>query len=103
MEQDNHWTLDRRVPVALILTMALQIATAVWWASSMNSRMNALEAMGQQQQQRINDVERQTQALQVGAATVVAQLTALNDGQREIKATLQQINEYLRTVERARE
>lgn len=37
------WHLDRRVPVALILAIAVQTASAIWWAASQNARVTALE------------------------------------------------------------
>lgn len=37
------WHLDRRVPVALILAIAIQSATAIWWASKIDSRVADLE------------------------------------------------------------
>lgn len=40
---DRKWHLDRRVPLALILTIVGQTAVGVWWASSINERVNVLE------------------------------------------------------------
>ena len=46
-ENEIHWTVDRRVPVALIVTISLfflgQTVTAVWWASGVNTRLEAVE------------------------------------------------------------
>lgn len=39
----SHWHLDRRVPIALMLTIAVQTAAIVWWASSLSERVNTLE------------------------------------------------------------
>ena len=41
----EHWHLDKRVPVALIVTMASWIVTTVWWASALDNRVAALEKM----------------------------------------------------------
>lgn len=40
---DGEWHLDKRVPIALILTLVLQTGGLVWWASSLSERVNALE------------------------------------------------------------
>ena len=40
---DNSWHLDRRVPLALILTIAIQTVGIVWWASSLTERVSVLE------------------------------------------------------------
>lgn len=44
-KQKEHWHLDKRVPVALIVTMASWIVTTVWWASALDNRVAVLEKM----------------------------------------------------------
>lgn len=34
------WHLDRKVPIALIVTVAIQTAGMVWWAASLSSRVD---------------------------------------------------------------
>ncbi|ODR94711.1 hypothetical protein AUC70_08885 [Methyloceanibacter stevinii] len=38
-----HWTLDRRVPVALILSIVLQSAGLFMWVGALTSRVSELE------------------------------------------------------------
>ena len=40
---ESYWHLDRRIPVALIVTIVLQTMAIVWWAASMNERLSSLE------------------------------------------------------------
>ena len=40
---DQQWHLDKRVPLALIMTIIIQTAGLVWWASSLSERVNSLE------------------------------------------------------------
>ena len=42
-ENNGHWILDKRVPVALIFALALQTVAIIWWAATMENRVNALE------------------------------------------------------------
>lgn len=37
------WHLDKRVPLALIITIIGQTAGAFWWASNISSRVTTLE------------------------------------------------------------
>ena len=39
----DHWSLDKRVPIAIILAMIAQITVAIWWLSELNSRVYMLE------------------------------------------------------------
>lgn len=46
-KSDNHWHWDRKIPVALIITLLLAFAgqtwTAAWWASKTDQRIERLE------------------------------------------------------------
>lgn len=48
MTDDKQWHLDRRVPLALILAIIGQSAAAIWFASSINSRVDELERLAEQ-------------------------------------------------------
>jgi hypothetical protein len=41
--QTSQWHLDKRVPVALILTLIVQGAAMVWWGSAIDHRVAAVE------------------------------------------------------------
>ena len=43
------WHLDRKVPIALILTIIMQTAGAIWWAASLEARISRTEEMLLQQ------------------------------------------------------
>ena len=38
---EQQWHLDKRVPIALILAIIIQVAGAAYWASKMESRIEA--------------------------------------------------------------
>ena len=37
------WHLDRKVPLALIVTMAIQTLGVIWWAASLSTRVDHQE------------------------------------------------------------
>jgi hypothetical protein len=39
----KHWTVDKRIPLALILTISIQTCGIVWWASGLTTRVEQLE------------------------------------------------------------
>lgn len=43
----KHWTIDKRVPLALILTISIQTCGIVWWASGLTTRVEQLERQAQ--------------------------------------------------------
>jgi hypothetical protein len=72
-EDQKHWHLDRRVPIALIVTIAIQTAGIIWWASDVNARVSQLErqavAAGPQSE-RIIRLETQIEAIREGIAEI---------------------------------
>ena len=69
-EYDNkHWHLDKRVPLALIVTIVVQTAGLVWWASSLSERVNSLERTREAtapQADRLTRVEVKLEVMQQG-------------------------------------
>lgn len=42
-DADNHWSLDKRVPLALIVAMVVQTVAAVWMAATAMARLDEVE------------------------------------------------------------
>lgn len=40
---DRQWHLDKKVPLALIFTIAAQTLAIVWWSATANARLDHLE------------------------------------------------------------
>lgn len=45
MGEPNRWRLDRRIPLAVIIVMALQVVAALMWATQLDARVVTLEHM----------------------------------------------------------
>lgn len=78
---DSRWHWDRKVPIALIVTLVLtfagQSATALWWASKMDTRVEALERQtmtaaptSAEQGTRLTRVETRLEAVQEGISEI---------------------------------
>lgn len=74
MEEDQkHWHLDKRVPIALIVAIAFQTAAFIWWASDVNARVGYLERqvnLSAPQAERIVRLESQLDAIREGLAEI---------------------------------
>lgn len=44
VDDQSRWHLDKRVPIALILTIMMQTIGVVWYVSKLDSRVMALES-----------------------------------------------------------
>lgn len=54
----NGWHLDKRVPITLIATLVMQSTAILWWAASMNARVDALERQSNAQQETLARLSR---------------------------------------------
>ena len=70
--QDNHWHLDKRVPIALIAGLLLQAAGFGWWAAAIDARVtsNARD---------ITRVERQIEAIIAASQAQAVQLGRIEE------------------------
>lgn len=94
----NAWHLDKRVPVALIITILGQMAFFVWWAANVESRMLASETANSRQDTRILAVETVTNAQAVSNATLAANMDAMRVSLNDLKAAQKETNDLLRQV-----
>lgn len=72
-EDCKHWSVDKRVPLALIVTIALQTGGLVWWASSLSERVNILEKRAEAtapQADRLTRVEVKIESVQEGISEI---------------------------------
>lgn len=76
-EASPHWQVDRRIPLALILTIFVQTCGIIWWASGLTSRVEVLE-------RQVADAKPQGDRL----TRVEVRLDNVVDGISEIKALL---------------
>ncbi len=78
----KHWHVSRNIPVAFIVTMVIyavvQTATAAWFASAMNFRVETLEkaqVIAAPQGERITRVEEKLISIDKGVTRIEALLT----------------------------
>lgn len=84
------WHLDKRLPIALIITIAVQTAGLVWWAASLSSRVD-------EQARRVTALESSRdagQALMAGLRADTAVLRA------QAETTQRQLERIERLIER---
>jgi hypothetical protein len=60
---ETHWTIDRRIPLALIVTLLMQFGGFVWWFSSVESRLTIKEQRLTRVEQRLDDDQRAISAI----------------------------------------
>lgn len=91
-QQNESWHLDKRVPIALILAIAVQTATAIWWAAALDSRVTFAES----------EIIKQGTALEVQRTAVGAQAVQLGRIEEQIGGLRVDIGRLLTAMERGR-
>jgi TolA-binding protein len=89
---ETHWTLDRRVPVAIIFAILLQSAGAIWWAASIQGRVANNE----------DNIARLTDNSEVMRAAIHEQAVQLGRIEEQINGLRGDIQRMLSALERAR-
>lgn len=72
-DDDKHWHLDKKVPLALILTIVIQTVGIVWWAATTSERVTTLERRVDAtapQGDRLTRVEVKIEAVQEGISEI---------------------------------
>lgn len=89
---DERWHVSRGIPVAFIVSMLVflvgQTATAAWFASSMNYRVEAIEKAQLQmspQGERLTRVEEKLEGVKAGITDIKQLLTAQDSRERGTK------------------
>jgi hypothetical protein len=73
------WHLDKRVPLALIVTILLQTGTAVWFLASLQSRMGVVERDLGRERDLNGRQEVAIRAIETGAARLDQKLDGILD------------------------
>lgn len=89
---EAHWTLDRRVPVAIIFAILLQSAGAIWWAASIQGRVASNE----------DNIARLTDNSEAMRLAVHEQAVQLGRIEEQINGLRGDIQRMLSALERAR-
>lgn len=92
----EQWHLDKRVPVALILTLIGQMIVAIWWAASINERMVQIERRMDAATVRSQSMDSIVSSQATQIAVLVERIEAQNDRVDGLTAQVAQTNDLLR-------
>lgn len=43
----GHWSVEKKIPVAMILALAMHAAATIWWGADVTARLSQVERMQQ--------------------------------------------------------
>ena len=83
----KRWELDRRVPLALILTVVCILVAGIWWVGSLDGRLSTNAAKLHEHDRRISSLELSTRSILdrlVRVETLMEQVLLANGEIREM-------------------
>lgn len=86
--RDEHWTLDKRVPLAIVFALLAQLVGFAWYAARLDSRIENLETRQQENKELLTSVDRE-------ARDVFGRLVRLEEKQSTTLEILQRIERSL--------
>ena len=98
--QKDSWHLDRRIPIATIWVMVLQLIGGVWFAAQLHEQIGTLAEDARLRDKRLSQVEAATNAQAINSATLSVELRDVRDGMGDLKVALKEANELLRELGR---
>ena len=84
----KHWSIDRRIPLALIVTLLMQFGGFIWWFSSVESRLTMKEQRLTRVEQRLDDDQRSIATIGERLARIEERSNAQIDLLKRIEARL---------------
>lgn len=109
MDQEKQWHLSRSVPITLIVAIMIQTTGAIWWASAISSKVDALESTVTTQNQsfaqenlrqwdQINKVENLVEQTVSNGRITEALLGKLEAQVEDLKEEVRETNKILREL-----
>lgn len=95
---EREWHLDKRVPVALILALALQGAGGIWWAASTSERLEQVERRLDGFSERTRAMQGQVQDQGQTIAVLLSRIDDTNRNLDRLRGEVQTTNNLLRQM-----
>lgn len=79
------WHLDKKVPISLLIGLLAQSGLFIWWASGINSRVEALEAANSTEVKEQGIITEQSNAVNIRLSNIETRFTYLETNLNEVK------------------
>lgn len=89
----GNFHIDKRVPVALIVTMLVQTAGVVWWAATLQAAQAQALIDGRRIESRVERIETQRDDMQVRVIRIEEKLVSQTDVLQRILRSVEQAPE----------
>lgn len=92
------WHVDKRIPLALILTIIIQTSAFGYWIGQLSNQLDSAIETNRQQDDRLDSQDAAINGQLVTTATMHAQLAGVRESLSELKAAQAETNRLLRDL-----
>lgn len=98
----DHWTLDKKVPIAIIFAMLAQFAGAIWMASRLNSDVVELQKADARLEVTLKENRERVERVDIARTAGEMRLVRVEEQIRQIYETVKRIDDKLEPPRAAR-
>jgi len=91
---NSSWGFDRRIPLSLLVVLAVQTGSLIWWASNIEFRTSNSERRIEILEQNNSDTSREIRNLSERMIRLDASLSSINDSVKDLNKGLSGIQVY---------
>lgn len=96
---DQHWTLDKKVPVAVIATVLVQFAAVIWMASRLNADVTELQRADARIEMTIRESRMKIDQVDNARSQVEMRLIRVEEQAKQIYDTIKSVDKKLDRIE----
>lgn len=85
MASEKHWTIDRKIPIAVLICILIQGGSIVWWGSQVATRLDGVEKWQSANApivQKIDRIEERVQGVKEGMTRIEQKLDRVIEEKR---------------------
>lgn len=75
-EDQNHWSIDKKIPLAIVLTLLAQFAFGVYWVAATSYRVAAVEEHALRTEQQTRELVKMVADIREGLAAIKGAIDA---------------------------
>lgn len=94
--KEDAWHLDRKVPLAIIVTLLVQTMGVVWWAATEDARVAGLITENAAQERQLDTLQLDMQSAKITMAASSVQLNTIKESLEQLRQDQRETADLIR-------
>jgi len=96
MDDEKHWHLDKRIPLAMLLAFGVYTATMIWWAATLQAQVTVNANETTKNAFRVTQLETQMSAQNTSLSVLLSQMQTVTNEMARLREEISQTNQIMR-------